>query len=278
MFVTPGGSIFIGLNVLRILSIISMILVLASSIFVMVTDIQAVNNFMKDSNDTDLTDCDYIEGSTVPNQPAGVFWAVVNRLLIIFQVIVLILSEFGWPSKFFDRFFPVLGTNFGLGPLGIFQCLIGATILSHHVDDFTLVAGFFLFAIGCVNMLCGLIFRAGAKDRRRLSWKNGAGTVLPTSQVQKVQDLRPQFSRPRSGYLDTVFGRNKEAEAEAGMPEKRGEGFGLNGQRKSGLKGFMLSRPVEALSKYSAGTPRPANPNSRAGTPEPLFKSSKTAL
>jgi hypothetical protein len=24
---------------------------------------------------------------------------------------------------FFDRFFPVLGTKFGLGPLGIFQCL-----------------------------------------------------------------------------------------------------------------------------------------------------------
>jgi len=44
----------------------------------------------------------------VPNQPAGVFWAVVNRLLIIFQVIFLVLSEVGWPMSFFDRFFPVL--------------------------------------------------------------------------------------------------------------------------------------------------------------------------
>ena len=61
LLLTAPPAIFIGLNVLRILSIISMILVLASSIFVMVTDIQAVNNFMKDSNDTDLTDCDYIE-------------------------------------------------------------------------------------------------------------------------------------------------------------------------------------------------------------------------
>jgi hypothetical protein len=33
--------------------------------------------------------------STVPNQPGGVFWAVLNRLLIIAQTVVLILSELG---------------------------------------------------------------------------------------------------------------------------------------------------------------------------------------
>lgn len=35
-------------------------------------------------------------GSTVPNQPAGVFWAVVSSLLIIFQIIILFrkLSHF----------------------------------------------------------------------------------------------------------------------------------------------------------------------------------------
>lgn len=61
--------------------------------------------------------------STVPNQPAGVFWAVLNRLLIIGQVIILFLSEIGWPSAFFERFFPVLGDEFGLGALGVIQCL-----------------------------------------------------------------------------------------------------------------------------------------------------------
>jgi hypothetical protein len=62
-------------------------------------------------------------GSTVPNQPAGVFWAVVNRLFIIFQLVFLLLSEVSWPMFFFDRFFPVLGSQFGLGSLGIFQGL-----------------------------------------------------------------------------------------------------------------------------------------------------------
>jgi hypothetical protein len=62
-------------------------------------------------------------GTTVPNQPAGVFWAVLNRLLIIGQVFILFLSEVGWPATFFDRFFPVLGRDFGLGALGTIQCL-----------------------------------------------------------------------------------------------------------------------------------------------------------
>jgi hypothetical protein len=33
------------------------------------------------------------------------------------------VSEISWPMSFFDRFFPVLGSQFGLGALGIFQGL-----------------------------------------------------------------------------------------------------------------------------------------------------------
>jgi len=111
-------------------------------------DVRAVNEFTatKESgnNSADINailDNDYIQyagfpyrlvclmltrlfrGSTVPNQPAGVFWAIVNRLLIIFQIIALILAEVGWPAVFFERYFPVLGRSFGLGALGIFQGL-----------------------------------------------------------------------------------------------------------------------------------------------------------
>ena len=59
----------------------------------------------------------------MPNQPAGAFWAVLNRLFIIGQAVVLILSELGFPSKFFETFFPVLGKEFGLGALGLIQML-----------------------------------------------------------------------------------------------------------------------------------------------------------
>lgn len=171
-------DVFISLNLVRILSLIGLLLVFSSSILVMVNDIKAVNHFMHASstNSTeadDMLDCDYIEDSTVPNQPAGAFWAVTNRLLIIAQVIVLILSEIGWPMSFFQRFFPVLGQDFGLGALGIFQGLIGAAVLSHHVDDFSLVSAFFLFAIACVNML--LVSSLGCVSFRLESY-----SIIPT--------------------------------------------------------------------------------------------------
>ncbi|TFK88319.1 hypothetical protein K466DRAFT_585646 [Polyporus arcularius HHB13444] len=258
------GYIFLGLNAVRALSIISMLLVFSSSIFVLVNDVKAVNHAAASS--VDMTDCDYIDGSTVPNQPAGVFWAVVNRLLIIFQVIVLILSEVGWPARFFQTYFPVLGPDFGLGALGIFQCLIGATILSHHVDDFTLVAAFFLFSLGCLNMLLGL-FREKVKHKRSImSWREEAKGVLPSH-----KDLRPPFARPTSTFMGRVFNRGENAATETGY---RGNGFGRQGQKAAGLKGFVISRPVESLPRYAQSP----SDGSRAGTPEQRFKSSNTAL
>jgi len=124
------GYVFIALNVIRIISIVSLVLVFASNIETLVHDVVAVNDFIAaakgsdpTANNTQVQNSDYILGSTVPNQPAGAFWAVLNRLLIIGQTTVLFLSEFGWPSVFFERFFPILGKDFGLGPLGLMQCL-----------------------------------------------------------------------------------------------------------------------------------------------------------
>ncbi|OJT10923.1 hypothetical protein TRAPUB_12544 [Trametes pubescens] len=285
----PRAYFFIGLNGVRILSIIAMLLVFASGIFVLVNDIQAVNRSIK-APDTDMTDCDYIEGSTVPNQPAGVFWAVVNRLFIIFQVVVLILSEIGWPAAFFDRYFPVLGPTFGLGALGVFQCLIGATVLSHHVDDFTLVAAFFLFALGCLNMLLGLVFREKAKEKRSImSWRAEAKGVLPSH-----RDMRPTFARPASAsFVNSMFKGGDRAQPAAEFGQK-GHGFGRQGEKAAGLKGapysfsrarahadgrptgFLISKPLESLPRYAP--PPPRSDSSRAGTPEPTFKSSATAI
>lgn len=222
--------IFVGLNALRVLSIISLLLLFASSILTLVHDIEGVNHFVEagkngTSNNT-LVNCDYIDGTTVPNQPAGVFWAVVNRLLIIGQVIVLIMSEVGWPSGFFARFFPILGRDFGLGALGVIQCLIGAAVLSHHVDDFSLVSAFFLFSIGCLNMLFGLIFRASAKSKRSiLSWREEKKSVLPHSDISSL----------------------------AGS--KIGYGFGRQGEKAAARNGYpTISAPIESLPRYANGS------------------------
>jgi hypothetical protein len=153
---SSSADVFYGLNAVRALSIVALLLAFASSIVTIVSDVRAVNRSQSDSHSDDGT-CGYIEyapvcltytyelhadplpllfhrGSTVPNQPAGVFWAVVNRLFIIFQLVFLLLSEISWPMAFFDRFFPVLGSQFGLGSLGIFQGLCVFSFLSLFRD------------------------------------------------------------------------------------------------------------------------------------------------
>ncbi|KAG6857033.1 hypothetical protein H0H87_010706, partial [Tephrocybe sp. NHM501043] len=145
------------------------------------------------------------------------------------------MSEFGWPSRFFDHYFPVLGKDFGLGALGVIQCLIGAAILSHHVDTFTLVAAFFLFSIGCLNILVGLIWRASVKSKRSVtSWREHAKSVLPTH-VAGV-DVRPAMSAAPSApsVISNMF-TGSDSASQTGS-SKSGFGFGRQGEKAAGLK------------------------------------------
>jgi len=261
----PRAYTFIILNAIRILSVIALLLVFASNVVTLANDIKAVNRFVAAGKDTsstnstsgtlnstttDTMDYDYILGSTVPNQPAGAFWAVLNRLLIIFQTIVLIFSELGFPASFFTSYFPVLGKDFGLGALGLIQMLIGAAILSHHVDTFTLVSAFFLFSLGCVNVLLGLVFRQSAKSKRSItSWREHGKSVLP-SHVAGV-DIRPIVASGPPSFISNLYtGEGTSAKAEITQDRFAGFGFGRQGEKAAGLKGYLISKPVESLPRY----------------------------
>jgi hypothetical protein len=115
---------------------------------------------------------------------------------------------------------------------------ISTQILSHYVDDFPLVSAFFLFSIGCLNMLLGLIFRESAKQKRSVTaWRAQAKGILPTS-----QDNRPVFTRPSHESVQRSFSMEKEIPdtAEFGTwknPDKSGYGFGRQGEKAAGLRG-----------------------------------------
>jgi hypothetical protein len=269
----PSRSyIFYGLNVARMLSIVALLLAFSSSIVVVVSDIRAVNEFQHDPSSNDES-CGYIESSTVPNQPAGVFWAVLNRLFIAFQLVFLFLSEISWPMAFFDRFFPVLGSEFGLGALGVFQTLIGATILSHHVDGFTLVSAFFLFSVGCLNIALGLIFREHAKSKRsiRARKENDAGALpMHTGNIGSPTN-------------SSIFG----GKSPSGASKPNSFGFGVQGEKQAGLKGFMISRPTESVSRYASrpvsvgsllSRVEPEEAESEDDKATPMFRSSPIAI
>jgi len=258
----------------------------------LVEDVRAFNSYQNDSSRSDALSSnnsttmshDYVPNSTVPNQPAGVFWAVLNRLLIIGQVIILFLSEIGWPSVFFDKFFPVLGDDFGVGALGVIQCLIGAAILSHHVNSFTLVSAFFLFSLGCLNILIGLIFREKVKPRRSITaWKERAKDVLPPPVLGGIEKGM-EFSRavgvepPR--FISNVFDTKHVPRHDTGDSgvsrsttgtSKSGLGFGRQGEKAAELKGFLLARPIESLPRYA---PKPVASEHTV----PTFHSSTSAV
>jgi len=273
----PRVYTFLALNAIRILTIIALLLVFASNTVTLADDIKAVNRFVAASKNisstnstsgtanatVQMSDYEYILGSTVPNQPAGAFWAVLNRLFIIFQAFVLILSEISFPSSFFTRYFPILGKNFGLGALGLIQMLIGAAILSHHVNTFTLVSAFFLFSLGCVNVLVGLIFRESAKSKRSISsWRENAKSVLPTHVAGVDVTGPPAFiSKLYTGGTTSTSTTDSPSVGPSGSINKTGAektqdrfagfGFGRQGEKAAALKGYLISKPVESLPRYA---------------------------
>lgn len=52
---------FMGLNAVRALSLVSLVLVFSSTILVMVTNIKAVNAFDANPGNSTILECDYIE-------------------------------------------------------------------------------------------------------------------------------------------------------------------------------------------------------------------------
>jgi len=271
MVLPPRAYVFLTLNAVRVLSIIALLLVFSSNILIMVEDIKAVRRgssslMTTDANgQTETYECDYFDNSTVPNQPAGAFWAVVNRLFIIATTTLMIMSEVGWPEKFFKLYFPVLGQDFGVGILGGIQWITAASILSHHVDEFPLVAGFFLFVIGCFNILLGLIFRSTVKDKRSLTTfrETKANELLPSSVRSRTNDIKILQTSVSSIFSQGektagMFRQDTGAtHASDGSKVRFGPGYGFarQGEKKAAQDGFIVTRPVESLPRYHSRSP-----------------------
>jgi hypothetical protein len=256
---------FIGLNVVRVLSLIALILVFASNILVMVHDVNAVKssgsnvhvNVTTGTNTThaneQLVDCEYLEGSTVPNTPAGPFWAVLNRILILIQVILLIFSEIGWPNTFFTHFLPFLNDEHGVGAIGVLECLIGAQVNSHAVADFPMVAAFLLFSIGCLNLILALIFGKAAKSHRSiLSWRER--DILPKTTADLERAVSQKSHSSPTWSANTIFNEKSNDRQSSidgynsASPPHYAYGFGKQGEKRAAHNGYVVSKPVHARS------------------------------
>ncbi|KDN37142.1 hypothetical protein RSAG8_10351, partial [Rhizoctonia solani AG-8 WAC10335] len=202
---------WLGLNVIRALSMTTLALVIASSIAVMVRDANAICREMKTSGRPEINELNskpsiepaYIPSSTVPFQPGGPFFAILSRLLIVCQCLILILAELKWPKGLFTKFLPILGPRYSVGIPGTSQVMYVTLILSHHIPKFALVPAILLFAMGCLNIILGPVFRENIhlyRARATVKLKNGHPEEnQPLNQNQPLNrriSFRPGRGRP----------------------------------------------------------------------------------
>jgi len=201
------GCRFIGLNIIRALSLVALILVFVSNILLIIHDFNVVNSgdssaqVTTSTNTTGTTptgantthasvgplEYQYVQGSTVPNTGSGLFWATGNRVLLLLQILLLIFSEIGWPNAFFARFLPPFSDEYGVAPIGVLECLIGAQVNSHAVDKFSMASAFFLFAIGCVYFILAVISDKRIKAYRAiLSWRDREVYPKTTADLESI--------------------------------------------------------------------------------------------
>ena len=92
--------------------------------------------------------------------------------------------------------------------------------------------------------MLGLIFREHARTKRSVtSWREHGKSVLP-----------PSVHRAASS-ASTLYGlASSEKSRSNGLGDRfAGYGFGRQGEKKAALRGFLVSKPVEALPRYSPG-------------------------
>jgi hypothetical protein len=142
---------FFLLNAVRGFSMLSLLLVFIANILIMVQDVQAMHH---QTNATAVVDeeCEYIGASSIPDQTTGIFRAFLIITLNLIEIVVLFLSETGFPASFFQKCLPCLDNENNLVALGVLQLLLAAQMMSHFLEPFPLVASFFLLFAGLFNL------------------------------------------------------------------------------------------------------------------------------
>jgi len=142
------------LNTLRVLSILSLMLVITTCVIVNVKGFKGLG-----------------ESNTI--------FQFFDRSFIAIEALILIFTEFGWPKRIF-RWFPMLDESHSWTFFGFLQVVMGSLILGydsgissqsflgHSLFIFIVVPGWFVFIIGIIYMLCGAFGGVSLRSKRRI--------------------------------------------------------------------------------------------------------------
>ena len=113
------------------------------------------------------------------------------------------------------------------------------------MDEFSLVSAFFLFSLGCVNVLLGLVFRESVKWRRspaawHTQYDDSKPGLLPTSARSPGHGPRPLVMS--AAAWDKEHEAYGEGASRAGSlsSQKSGMGFGRQGEKAALARGACL--------------------------------------
>ncbi|KAJ9100103.1 hypothetical protein QFC19_005783 [Naganishia cerealis] len=267
--VKPSATAFIALNIVRFLSIVALCLIFASQIVGAAIDADAFRQ-SRDDNITHMStfqqdnlDCDYFEYSSVPDQPGGIFWAILNRTFILIVVLILLPTELVIPAKkltqFYIDYIPIISPAHGLGILGVIQCWIASTALSktpqtkaaHRVcttynDKFDKLKPFTDTAASTLNHMRNPTPEEPlARDNAHTSTENLLHKDTTRSHIYTEPDVDiPDVNNAESGSPKRF---SKTPGIKFG-----GFGFGKQAAKPVGQRGLVITRPLESLPRFAS--------------------------
>lgn len=204
--------LFIGLNALRLISLLVIILVFTTLIMGLVEDIRDYHD-STNMDEAQADDCAYVPGTSIPMQTWGIFWVEVHRSLLLIGTVALSLAELSWLSiskleRAVQLWFPVLSRDRGLAALGSVQIVVATSLLSHYLDEFPLVVSWMLFVIGMCYLCLGIAFHSSSlKDAR---------SCFSQKRSEFGKKARHSFA-PRSALKELKAGGEKHTGSEASM-------------------------------------------------------------
>lgn len=121
------GIIFITFNLIRLISIVSLLVTFSAVIYLINEDSKAYYAVERSSHfESYRNDYYYFPDTQVATSTWGLFWLEFDRFNILVLCLVGVASElsFGNVAKVFNLFLPILGPSFSTAPLGIMQMIV----------------------------------------------------------------------------------------------------------------------------------------------------------
>ncbi|SAM75081.1 uncharacterized protein UBRO_01292 [Ustilago bromivora] len=252
MFIPPYLQRYLFLNAIRLLTIISCSLVIASTIRLLVINFQHYPPQPATLLDPTLA---YYPSTDIPTTFFGVFWSTLHHISISLVLFVVILSELSLPIPLLHRLFkntlPFLGPNWGTGFSGVLLALVAGDGLSRGSvgGKFKEVSEWCMAVVGVLNVGSGVVWRAKGKTVR--GW--GGWKVEVAEKLEGLAEAKARAEKVVDGLpMPVGFGKKK-----AGV-EGAGEGGGLKGLvgKATEMMGKKLDERQQKEAKVAAGQPK----------------------